>query len=99
MKTFELKSKKNGGSAREQRKTGYDRHGHPRLADRIRMHAPLDRLTQGIGKILGARTQTVCTRFGGAALDVDHDENLDAMEIMYDEWMAHQAGWQTSGAD
>lgn len=75
----------------------YDRHGHPRLADRIRMHAPLDRLTQGIGKILGARTQTVCTRFGGAALDVDHDENLEAMEIMYDEWMAHQAGLQPGG--
>lgn len=68
----------------------YDRHGHPRLADRLRMHAPLGALPLGIGRIIGARTQVVYTHLGGAALDVDHDENLDAMEVMYDDWMAHQ---------
>jgi GTP:adenosylcobinamide-phosphate guanylyltransferase len=68
----------------------YDRHGHPHLADRMRMHAPLGALPQGIGRIIGARTQVVYTHLGGAALDVDHDENLDAMEVMYDDWMAHQ---------
>ena len=68
----------------------YDRHGHPRLADRLRTHAPLHALPQGIGRIIGARTQVTYTHLGGAALDVDHDENLDAMEAMYDEWMAHQ---------
>lgn len=68
----------------------YDRHGHPRLADRLRMHAPLNALSLGIGRIIGARTQITYTHLGGAALDVDHDDNLDAMEIMYDDWMAHQ---------
>jgi hypothetical protein len=68
----------------------YDRHGHPRLADRMRMHAPLHALPEGIGRIIGARTQVVYTHVGGAALDVDHDENLDAMEAMYDDWMEHQ---------
>ncbi|MBI9019853.1 MAG: nucleotidyltransferase family protein [Verrucomicrobia bacterium] len=68
----------------------YDRHGHPRLSETIRMHAPLETLQRGVGKILGARTQLTYTHLGGAALDVDHDENLDVMEEMYDDWMAHQ---------
>ncbi len=68
----------------------YDRHGHPHLADRLRTHAPLGALPLGVGRIIGARTQMVYTHFGGAALDVDHAENLDAMDTMYDEWMAHQ---------
>jgi len=68
----------------------YDRHGHPRLADRLRTHAPLSALSIGIGRIIGARTQITYTHLGGAALDVDHDENLDTMETMYDDWMAHQ---------
>jgi len=68
----------------------YDRHGHPRLSETIRMHAPLETFQRGVGKILGAHTQLVYTHLGGAALDVDHDENLDAMEKMYDEWMAYQ---------
>ena len=68
----------------------YDRHGHPRLADRLRTHAPLAALPRGISRIIGAPTELVYTRFGGAALDVDHDENLDAMETLYDDWMAHQ---------
>jgi len=68
----------------------YDRHGHPRLADRLRTHAPLSALSTGIGRIIGARTQITYTHCGGAALDVDHGENLDAMEAMYDDWMAHQ---------
>lgn len=69
----------------------YDRHGHPNLSKSIRMHAPLETFQRGVGNILGARTQLTYTHLGGAALDVDHDENLDAMETMYDEWMAHQS--------
>lgn len=68
----------------------YDRHGHPKLSDHLRMHAPLDSLPLGIGQVIGARTQVVYTHFGGAAIDVDHDENLDVIEKMYDEWMKHQ---------
>ncbi len=75
----------------------YDRHGHPRLADRLRTHAPLDALPRGIGRIIGARTQVTYTHLGGAALDVDHDENLAAMQTMYDDWMAHQSALRQPG--
>lgn len=68
----------------------YDRHGHPRLADRIRLRAPINRLPEGIGRIIGAHTQITYTHFGGAALDVDHDENIAAMDAMYEDWMEHQ---------
>ena len=68
----------------------YDRHGHPNLSDRIRTYAPLETFQRGISNILGARTQLTYTHLGGAALDVDHDENLDAMKIRYDDWMEHQ---------
>ena len=74
-----------------------DRHGHPRLSDRIRLYAPLASLPLGIGKIIGAHTQVVYTHFGGAALDVDHDENLDVIEAMYDTWMAHQNALRSTG--
>ncbi len=69
----------------------YDRHGHPNLSKSIRMRAPLETFQRGVGNILGARTQLTYTHLGGAALDVDHDENLDTMEIQYDDWMAHQS--------
>ena len=68
----------------------YDRHGHPNLSKSIRMHAPLETFQRGVSNILGARTQLTYTHLGGAALDIDHAENLDAMDAMYDEWMAHQ---------
>lgn len=68
----------------------YDRQGRPQLADRLRTHAPLNALPLGIGRIIGAHTQVVYTHFGGAALDVDHDGNLDVINEMYDDWMAHQ---------
>jgi GTP:adenosylcobinamide-phosphate guanylyltransferase len=73
----------------------YDQHGHPRLANHIRMHAPLETFQRGVSNILGARTQLVYTHLGGAALDVDHAENLDAMETMYADWMAHQEALRT----
>lgn len=68
----------------------YDRHGHPKLAERMRMHAPLASLPKGISKILGAKTEIIYTTLGGAAIDVDHDENLDVMEERYEDWMNTQ---------
>jgi GTP:adenosylcobinamide-phosphate guanylyltransferase len=65
----------------------YDRHGHPRLSDRLRSLVPFNRLADGIGNALGARVQLVYTHFGGAALDVDNDEALEAIEERYDEWI------------
>ncbi len=68
----------------------YDRHGHPRLSDRLRSLAGFNRLAEGIGNALGARTQMTYTHFGGAALDVDNAEDLSAIEERYDEWMVYQ---------
>ena len=77
----------------------YDRHGHPNLSKSIRMHAPLETFQRGVSNILGARTQLTYTHLGGAALDVDHDENLDTMEEMYDEWMTHQQSLRGRNGD
>lgn len=68
----------------------YDRHGHPKLADRIRSLVRFNRLAEGIGNALGARVQVVYTHFGGAALDVDNAKDLSAIEERFDEWMEYQ---------
>ncbi|MCF7817914.1 MAG: nucleotidyltransferase family protein [Kiritimatiellales bacterium] len=69
----------------------YDRHGHPRLADRIRSLVSFNRLADGVGNTIGARIQLVYTHFGGAALDADNARDLSVMEERYDEWMEYQA--------
>ncbi len=68
----------------------YDRHGHPKLSDRIRSLVRFNRLAEGIGNALGARVQIVYTHFGGAALDVDNAKDLSSIEACYSEWMEHQ---------
>lgn len=68
----------------------FDRHGCAHLADRLRQSISLRRIARCIGRIVGAPTQLVYTDLGGAALDVDHAENLRAMEMMYEDWMRHQ---------
>lgn len=68
----------------------YDRHGHPRLSDRIRSLVSFNRLTDGIGNAIGARIQMVYTHSGGAALDADNARDLAVMEEHFDEWMEYQ---------
>lgn len=68
----------------------YDRHGHPKLSDRIRSLVCFNRLAEGIGNALGARVQVVYTHFGGAVLDADNDKDFTAIEARYDEWMEYQ---------
>jgi len=68
----------------------YDRHGHPRLSDRIRSIASFNQLSEGIGNALGARVQIVYTHFGGAALDADNSKDLATIDARYDEWMEFQ---------
>lgn len=68
----------------------YDRHGHPRLSDRVRSLVCFNRLAEGIGHALGARVQVVYTHFGGAVLDADNDRDLEAIEVRYEEWIAYQ---------
>ena len=68
----------------------YDRHGHPRLSDRLRFFAGFNRMAEGIGNALGARTQMTYTHFGGAALDADNEKDLAVIEEHYDEWIEYQ---------
>jgi GTP:adenosylcobinamide-phosphate guanylyltransferase len=68
----------------------YDRHGHPKLSDRVRSLVHFNRLAEGIGNALGTRVQVVYTHFGGAALDADNTKDLSAIEDRYDEWMEFQ---------
>lgn len=68
----------------------YDRHGHPRLSDRLRSWVGFTRLEEGIGNAIGARVQIVYTHFGGAALDADNERDLAVIEQRYDEWMHFQ---------
>lgn len=68
----------------------YDRHGHPRLSDRLRSLVGFNRMAEGIGNALGARVQIAYTHFGGAALDTDNEEDLAVIEERYDDWMEHQ---------
>lgn len=68
----------------------YDRHGHPKLSDRLRSLVCFNRLAEGIGNALGARVQVVYTHFGGAVLDADNEKDLAAIEARYDEWMEYQ---------
>ena len=68
----------------------YDRHGHPKLSDRVRSLVRFNRLAEGIGNALGARVQVVYTHFGGATLDVDNAEDLTVIEERYREWMEYQ---------
>lgn len=68
----------------------YDRHGHPKLSDRLRSLVGFNRLSEGIGNAIGARVQIVYTHFGGAALDVDNEKDLAVIDQRYDEWMKFQ---------
>jgi GTP:adenosylcobinamide-phosphate guanylyltransferase len=73
----------------------YDRHGHPKLSDRVRSLVRFNRMAEGIGNALGARVQVVYTHFGGAALDADNAKDLSAIEERYEDWMEFQKNLHT----
>lgn len=73
----------------------YDRHGHPRLSDRLRSLVGFNRLSEGIGNAFGTRVQIVYTHFGGAALDADNEKDLAVIDERYEEWMQFQRSMHT----
>ncbi len=68
-----------------------DRKGHRRASDWVRARVRISTVERGIGALLKTRFRTVTTQFGGAALDVDKDEDLQVVEKMLARWKAMQA--------
>jgi len=67
-----------------------DRRGYRPASDWVRSFVSLRTVERGIGAMLRTRFATVETAFGGAALDVDNDEDLDVVDKMIEPWKAMQ---------
>lgn len=67
-----------------------DRHGWRRLARMLSRWVTLEINRTTISKILDTRFSFAVTESAGAALDVDTEEEYDAICEKYDEWMAEQ---------
>lgn len=57
-----------------------------RLADRLRGWVTLRRNEEVIGRLLDARFHFVATEAGGCAIDVDTEEEYDAVRAHFDAW-------------
>ncbi len=66
------------------------RMGFERLAESLRLQAPMNTVTGAVDKILGTRSTVVLTTYGGAALDVDRPSNAPLFESHFDEWVRMQ---------
>jgi hypothetical protein len=76
-----------------------DRRGYRRASDRIRALVSLRTVERGLGAMLRTRFTTVETHLGGAALDIDNDEDLDVAEKMLERWKAMQIRTARMAAD
>jgi GTP:adenosylcobinamide-phosphate guanylyltransferase len=76
-----------------------DRRGHRRASDRVRALVSLRTVERGLGAMLQTRLATVETHLGGAALDVDNDEDLEVAEKMLERWKAVQIRTARLAAD
>ncbi len=67
----------------------YDR-GYEKFYPRFKESVSIEKIFRSIGKILGTRASYIITSYGGAALDIDHPEDRDVIEEMYESWVSHQ---------
>jgi CTP:molybdopterin cytidylyltransferase MocA len=67
-----------------------DRRGHVRAADLVRRFVSLRTIERCGSLLLQTRFALVTTELGGAAMDVDNDEDRAAAETMFDTWNAMQ---------
>jgi GTP:adenosylcobinamide-phosphate guanylyltransferase len=68
-----------------------DRRGRRRGADRLRRFVATATVERGIGALLRTRFRTVVTGFGGAAMDIDNDADLEVVDKMLGRWKEMQA--------
>jgi GTP:adenosylcobinamide-phosphate guanylyltransferase len=67
------------------------RRGHLRAADAVRARVPLSMIERAASALLRTRFRCVTTELGGAAIDVDNEEDLEVVEKMLERWKAMQA--------
>jgi hypothetical protein len=63
-----------------------DRWGWRWIADWIRAAIPIARVERAVSSLLGTRFRFAVTEFGGAALDIDNDEDFAAAQARFAEW-------------
>jgi hypothetical protein len=63
-----------------------DRWGWRRVADWIRAAIPIARVERAVSSLLGTRFRFALTELGGAAVDIDNDEDWDAARARAAEW-------------
>jgi GTP:adenosylcobinamide-phosphate guanylyltransferase len=68
-----------------------DRRGNRAGADRVRAWIPLATVERGVSALLRTRFCVVTTELGGAALDIDNDEDLEVADKMLFRWKELQA--------
>jgi GTP:adenosylcobinamide-phosphate guanylyltransferase len=73
-----------------------DRNGRPRLAHLLSRFVTLEVNRATIGKLLDTRFAFAVTESGGCALDIDTEEEYDAVCERYSDWVVEQA--ERSGA-
>lgn len=56
------------------------------IANAIRRFVSIEDVTRAVGDILKLRAGYVITTYGGAALDVDNDNDFRSMEVMFETW-------------
>lgn len=60
------------------------------FSDKLRKFVTLSSIEKTVGLILGTTAKTSATHYGGAALDIDSDEEFEAIKSNFDEWAAYQ---------
>ncbi len=68
-----------------------DRRGSRVWADRLRARVPIATIERGISALLRTRFRVVTTELGGAALDIDNDQDLEVADKMLFRWKELQA--------
>jgi len=63
-----------------------DRWGFSRLADWLRTRNTLARAEEGVSRLLQTRCRFVVTELGGCAIDVDTEQEYDAVRERFHEW-------------
>lgn len=67
-----------------------DRRGWRRIADLLRRFVRLDRVEGIVGRLLGTRFRFVAVEPGGAAIDIDKEDEYDAARARFGEWSKAQ---------